>query len=735
MDDWRERAKNSLNVRNYLPAIKRFKGDAKLAAACLPLAQTILGDVINRASLGGIEVGHRIVKLADGTIIRAIVNGDIRTIEIETGKPDITSFLAGKSGFVFYPQIAYDPIGSNAGYYGRPDENATLRINYGADRSSPRVIVNAPIAFTPHGNQFVFLDKDVYSWKQNYNGGDGPGFIGLPWIWKNNILWQYLAYPNYPGVSGIYGLRLFHYTRSDDTVETRMLLGAGQGTKGLQIRCYVVSGDNLQQIGEAYSLREDPSITYSSRRWPIRFNSTGTQASVIASYSKRVTYNGVPTYEEIYEIVTATIEHYDDDFAVNISVEIAGSYLQKIDKSSFKNSYNHNIYLDAVNIEDINSPVCLDRNINFAGSYSKEQTITETITCLWEQRYPIALNYIADNLVVYYYYYSWDLGRDYYWHLLNQGEATVVDEWQEIDGFCRETINKLITYTGTQQEEYLDTQKNIETYKINDITIFESDQSSVWNNAYSHEYLHEQNGGGWGQPPYTPQSFGSRTDALDIIWKSKGQTAFDLYYVNVSDNIILAAAARSSIFRNTNGTRITNYSGSYTSSFDGENIYGVKYEGHFPFHFSGDIREIPVRVIEIYYDPYPVSYATVAGPGQVFKYESQTIYGQTGFDITRDETTMYGVLIDPPIKDINNNYITFSYANDERVTPPNKAWMYSLKCNPIADEGTFYEARCTAGPVGNFLPAVYNPGIYSDNIPTGENITDGTLLLHPIALF
>jgi hypothetical protein len=498
-----------------------------------------------------------------------------------------------------------------------------------------------------------------------------------------------------------------------------------------------VQGGGLSPIGSEYSLREDPARIYSSNRWPIRFDSTGTKAAVISNYRIAVNYNGVDTYENIYDIVRATINHDDDDFSLTFTTEIAGSYALLINKIGNRTVYNHNIYQDSKNVEDVITPVCTDRNINFSGPYSKEQVITETITRKWEQYYPIALNYVADNLVVYYYYYSWDLGSDYLWSFINSGEVTVVDEWQEIDGFCRETIYKLITAIGTQEETYRDNQKNIETYKINDVTIFESDQSLVWNYDSHYEYLNEENGGGWGQPPYIPQAVASRVDSLDIEWRTRGQTAFDLRYISVSDNIVLAAAARSSILRETKGSRTTDYSKGigYTWSFDGLNTYGVRYEGHFPFHFHGGVRDIPIRVLESSYEPFPVGYGTVTFSGQVFKYENQLVYGQTGFDITNEVTTNYTIYEEPPIKDINIGDITFSYASDERIKPPNKAWMYSLKCNPIADEGTFYEARCTAGNVRNFLPAVYDPGIFSSNTLTGENITDETLLLHPIALF
>jgi hypothetical protein len=84
MNDWRQQAKNSLNTRNYKETIKRFNGDPKLAAAYLPIAQTILGGVINRAMLGGIGYSARLIKLSDGTTIKVTTNSGINCIEIKT---------------------------------------------------------------------------------------------------------------------------------------------------------------------------------------------------------------------------------------------------------------------------------------------------------------------------------------------------------------------------------------------------------------------------------------------------------------------------------------------------------------------------------------------------------------------------------------------------------------------------------------------------------------------------
>jgi hypothetical protein len=98
MDDWRERAKDSLNVRASSKgewAAKRFKGDPGLAVAYLPLANQILGAVTNQLTLGGISYGHRRVALPNGVVIRVIRNGADNIIEIDVPTTEELTFAKG----------------------------------------------------------------------------------------------------------------------------------------------------------------------------------------------------------------------------------------------------------------------------------------------------------------------------------------------------------------------------------------------------------------------------------------------------------------------------------------------------------------------------------------------------------------------------------------------------------------------------------------------------------------
>lgn len=110
--DWRQLAKDSLNVRNVQPAIKTFRGDAKLAAGYLSLANVFLGDLEDRLTLSGVGYGVRTIKLADGAIIRVSVNEGIRSVLIDA-TPVISVIDSGLFGrrFVYSQRTSDYPFG------------------------------------------------------------------------------------------------------------------------------------------------------------------------------------------------------------------------------------------------------------------------------------------------------------------------------------------------------------------------------------------------------------------------------------------------------------------------------------------------------------------------------------------------------------------------------------------------------------------------------------------------
>jgi len=118
---WKQTARDTSSARNTDSTIKRFTGDSRLAAALLPLAQTILGGLLSRLALGGIDQGARAVRLSDGSIIRVVTNSGIHVIEIDCRAASAPS--ARSIVFALHPHSDSAPQG-----WWFPTEEATARV-------------------------------------------------------------------------------------------------------------------------------------------------------------------------------------------------------------------------------------------------------------------------------------------------------------------------------------------------------------------------------------------------------------------------------------------------------------------------------------------------------------------------------------------------------------------------------------------------------------------------------
>ncbi len=107
-DDWKQAARHALTVRPIRPTINRFFGDPGTAAQLLPLAQSLLGGLLARLALGGINQGAHSVTLGDGSAIRVITNSGINIIEISV--PTIQELIVPSSGFYYQFIATGDPV-------------------------------------------------------------------------------------------------------------------------------------------------------------------------------------------------------------------------------------------------------------------------------------------------------------------------------------------------------------------------------------------------------------------------------------------------------------------------------------------------------------------------------------------------------------------------------------------------------------------------------------------------
>lgn len=181
--DWRELAKQSMGGREWKETIKRFSGDPALSAQYLPIARAILGKLNHHLRLGGIEQGHRVVLLPDGTRIRVLHISGINIVEVVTYPTFVEEFFGKTSGgFIFYPRTdsvpngLYTPAGPAISYPLRAAPFApfaTLGYQYVEDTGKYKLKASAP-ARKQAGNQFFFSSDGVcYSWWHS-SRGDGP---------------------------------------------------------------------------------------------------------------------------------------------------------------------------------------------------------------------------------------------------------------------------------------------------------------------------------------------------------------------------------------------------------------------------------------------------------------------------------------------------------------------------------------------------------------------------------
>ena len=180
--DWKDTLNLPVSAQGEWAA-KRFYGDPKLAAAYLPVAYALLGEVKNRMAYGEVSFGHRAIELPDGTRIRVIRNGEQNILEIET-VPVVGREIfpgTGTAGMIFYPRTESAPLGiyTPAGPAARhpvPVEQrpfATLSYQYNEEESKFDLSAAAPVN-TQSGNQF-FQEPGgaVFSWWHSPHG-DGP---------------------------------------------------------------------------------------------------------------------------------------------------------------------------------------------------------------------------------------------------------------------------------------------------------------------------------------------------------------------------------------------------------------------------------------------------------------------------------------------------------------------------------------------------------------------------------
>ena len=329
--DWRALAKQPVGGREWKETIKRFSGDPALSAQYLPIARVVLGGLVQQLRLGGIEQGHRIVNLPDGTKIRVLHSSGINVVEIVT-YPTFVEEFGGKTegGFIFYPRTdtvpygIYTPTGPAISY---PLASASfspfsnLAYKYDEETTKYNLTARAP-SRTQSGNQFFFdAAGTCYSWWHSAKG-DGPITVydGKAYLVNNDeilytpmmsagtlIMFKHSSgtfrlypiiytggnpwwYPDVDYYEHIAGFWCGEVTFSDDTTQTRYVIAVAS-SKRQRVR-FIVGINPVPTTGTYVGLTLIPTepefvewkedeCQFERMQWPVRFSADGQSASTL----------------------------------------------------------------------------------------------------------------------------------------------------------------------------------------------------------------------------------------------------------------------------------------------------------------------------------------------------------------------------------------------------------------------------------------------------------------------
>ena len=327
--DWRTLAKQPVGGREWKETIKRFSGDPALSAQYLPIARTLLGGLIQQLRLGGIEQGHRVVNLPDGSKIRVLHNSGINVVEITTFPTFVEEFGGSTSGgFIFYPRTdtvpygIYTPTGPSITYplvsdSFRPFSN--LAYKYDEATTKYELTARAP-SRTQSGNQFFFdVTGTCYSW-WNKAKGDGPITVydGKAYLVNNDdilyvpmmsagtlVMFRYPFgttrlypiiytggnpwwYPDVDYYEHIAGFWCGEVTFSDDTTQTRYVIAIAS-SKRQRVR-FIVGINPVPTTGTYVAMTLIPTepefvewkegeCQFERMQWPVRFSVHGQSAA------------------------------------------------------------------------------------------------------------------------------------------------------------------------------------------------------------------------------------------------------------------------------------------------------------------------------------------------------------------------------------------------------------------------------------------------------------------------
>lgn len=196
--------------RSIAPAIVQLDGDRVRASTYLGLARALLGDVINRATLGGVDVGSRTLHLPDGTAVSATISGSVNIIRIASPSP-IETIIPLQFAFIVHPFTDSNPngwwfasetatsrssrttafrtkhsfaidqdTGASVNYYHEPWRRSNAIIKSDANGKNTKIFRDLDVW---PGNQWTSLDNGatVWSWWHSPHG-DMALFLAIDYL-------------------------------------------------------------------------------------------------------------------------------------------------------------------------------------------------------------------------------------------------------------------------------------------------------------------------------------------------------------------------------------------------------------------------------------------------------------------------------------------------------------------------------------------------------------------------
>lgn len=338
--------------RSIAPAIVQLDGNRVKAATYLSLARSLLGDVINRAELGGVEVGGRTFNMPDGSVISAVISGVVNIIRIYSpevpglGDSPTPAFIihpfsdTAPNGWWFAsstatsrtprPTVYYPRFSLGSTYQPFYREQGILRVD-----GNKKVVIDRDLNVWP-ANQWTSIDEGatVWSWWHSPHGDAAlmvmiPGDqvptkeLFLPFISENGTFcyaskttYPFTVNPIYPAVFKN-GVLVWRYATDsemigglhplDDNQFLVMMVSNKQSRATLYLA--TITPYSAAKIADflappAIDTTDGHTLNYAAYfafRWPWKFSPKGDECSALLLYQGFYDINAV-TAEQVYDI-------------------------------------------------------------------------------------------------------------------------------------------------------------------------------------------------------------------------------------------------------------------------------------------------------------------------------------------------------------------------------------------------------------------------------------------------